>query len=77
MCSITPPSTGSRLPAGSSKKPYGCTRLGSSVLAKQLATSFVGQGVGLIDGILDTRTVVREVMEDYLTAVERMSATLH
>ena len=44
--------------------------------AKQLATSFVGQGVGLIDGIQDTRTVVREFMEDYLTAIERMNATL-
>jgi NAD(P)H-dependent flavin oxidoreductase YrpB (nitropropane dioxygenase family) len=44
--------------------------------AKQLATSFVGQGVGLIESIQDTRTVVREFMEDYLAAVERMSATL-
>ncbi|MFT7653442.1 MAG: NAD(P)H-dependent flavin oxidoreductase YrpB (nitropropane dioxygenase family) [Limisphaerales bacterium] len=44
--------------------------------ARQLATSFVGQGVGLIDSIQDTRTVVREFMEDYLLAVERMSNTL-
>ncbi|MEM7079194.1 MAG: nitronate monooxygenase [Pseudomonadota bacterium] len=44
--------------------------------ARTLATSFVGQGVGLIDSIQDTRTVVREFMEDYLGAVERMSATL-
>ena len=44
--------------------------------AKQLATSFVGQGVGLIESIQDTRTVVREFMEDYLTAVERVSATV-
>ena len=44
--------------------------------AKQLATSFVGQGVGLIDSIQDTRTVVREFMEDYLTAVERVTATV-
>jgi NAD(P)H-dependent flavin oxidoreductase YrpB (nitropropane dioxygenase family) len=44
--------------------------------ARQLATSFVGQGVGLIDAIQDTRTVVREFMEDYLTAVERMNASL-
>ncbi len=44
--------------------------------AKQLATSFVGQGVGLIDSIQDTRTVVREFMEDYLEAIERMNATL-
>lgn len=44
--------------------------------ARQLATSFVGQGVGLIDAIQDTRTVVREFMEDYLQAVERVKATL-
>ena len=44
--------------------------------AKALATSFVGQGVGLIDAIQDTRTVVREFMEDYLVAIERMNATL-
>ena len=44
--------------------------------ARQLATSFVGQGVGLIDAIQDTRTVVREFMEDYLTAVERGNASL-
>ena len=44
--------------------------------AKQLATHFVGQGVGLIESIQDTRTVVREFMEDYLLAIERMTATL-
>ena len=44
--------------------------------ARHLATSFVGQGVGLIDSIQNTRTVVREFMEDYLLAVERMSKTL-
>ena len=36
----------------------------------------VGQSVGLMDSVQDTRTVVREFMEDYLTAVERMNATL-
>ena len=44
--------------------------------AKQLATYFVGQGVGLMDAVQDTRTVVREFMEDYLEAVERLSETL-
>ena len=44
--------------------------------ARQLATYFVGQGVGLMDAVQDTRTVVREFMEDYLSAVERMNATL-
>ena len=44
--------------------------------ARQLATYFVGQGVGLMNNIQDTRTVVREFMEDYLAAVERMQTTL-
>ncbi len=44
--------------------------------AKQLATYFVGQGVGLMNSIQDTRTVVREFMEDYLAATERLAATL-
>jgi NAD(P)H-dependent flavin oxidoreductase YrpB (nitropropane dioxygenase family) len=44
--------------------------------ARQLATYFVGQGVGLMNSIQDTRTVVREFMEDYLAAVERLSATV-
>ena len=44
--------------------------------ARALATSFVGQGVGLMNSIQSTRDVVREFMEDYLAAVDRMSATL-
>jgi NAD(P)H-dependent flavin oxidoreductase YrpB (nitropropane dioxygenase family) len=44
--------------------------------AKQLATSFVGQGVGLMSSVQDTRTVVREFMEDYLLAAERLAGTL-
>ena len=44
--------------------------------ARQLATYWVGQGVGLMNDVQDTRTVVREFMEDYLVAVERMQATL-
>jgi NAD(P)H-dependent flavin oxidoreductase YrpB (nitropropane dioxygenase family) len=44
--------------------------------ARQLATSFVGQGVGLMNSIQSTRDVVREFIEDYLAAVERMSDTL-
>lgn len=41
--------------------------------ARQLATYFVGQGVGLMDNIQSTRDVMREFMEDYLEAVERLS----
>ena len=44
--------------------------------ARNLATFFVGQGVGLMNDIQDTRTVVREFMEDYLAATEKLSATL-
>ena len=44
--------------------------------AKQLATYFVGQGVGLLNDIQSTRDVVREFMEDYLSAVERLNASL-
>lgn len=44
--------------------------------ARQLATYFVGQGVGLTNGIQSTRDVVREFMADYLAAVERMNSTL-
>jgi len=44
--------------------------------ARQLATYFVGQGVGLMNSIQSTRDVVREFMEDYLVAVERLNGTL-
>lgn len=44
--------------------------------ARQLATFFVGQGVGLMNDIQDTRTVVREFMEDYLEATERLAAVM-
>jgi NAD(P)H-dependent flavin oxidoreductase YrpB (nitropropane dioxygenase family) len=44
--------------------------------AKQLATSFVGQGVGLMNSIQSTRSVVYEFKEDYLEAVARLSGTL-
>lgn len=41
--------------------------------AKQLATSFVGQGVGLMNSIQSTRTVVYEFMEDFLQAKDRLN----
>ena len=44
--------------------------------ARQLATFFVGQGVGLMNESLDSRTVVREFMEDYLQATERLQQVL-
>jgi NAD(P)H-dependent flavin oxidoreductase YrpB (nitropropane dioxygenase family) len=44
--------------------------------AKQLATSFVGQGVGLMNSIQSSRAVVYEFMEDFLNAQERLQSTV-
>ncbi len=44
--------------------------------ARHLATSFVGQGVGLMNSIQSTRDVVFEFMEDYLNATERLKGTV-
>ena len=44
--------------------------------AKQLATYFVGQGVGLMNSTISARQVVYEFMEDFANAAERLAATL-
>ena len=44
--------------------------------AKQLATYFVGQGVGLMNESLASKTVVYEFMQDYLAATERLQNSL-
>jgi NAD(P)H-dependent flavin oxidoreductase YrpB (nitropropane dioxygenase family) len=44
--------------------------------AKALATYFVGQGVGLMNKVKPAREVVREFIEDYLAAAERLSKSL-
>ena len=44
--------------------------------AKQLATYWVGQGVGLMNNSVGARTVVYEFMEDYLAAAERLAGSL-
>lgn len=44
--------------------------------AKQLASYFVGQGVGMMNTPASTRDVVREFMEDYLEAAERLAASI-
>ena len=44
--------------------------------ARHLATSFVGQGVGLINSIQTTRQVVYEFMEDFIEANERLSKVI-
>ena len=44
--------------------------------AKQLATYFVGQGVGLMNSTVSARQVVYEFMQDFADAAERLAATL-
>jgi NAD(P)H-dependent flavin oxidoreductase YrpB (nitropropane dioxygenase family) len=44
--------------------------------AQELATYWVGQGVGLMNKIKPAREVVREMIEDYLDAVERVASSL-
>jgi NAD(P)H-dependent flavin oxidoreductase YrpB (nitropropane dioxygenase family) len=44
--------------------------------AQKLATYFVGQGVGLMNKVKPAREVVREFIEDYLAATERLSNSL-
>lgn len=40
--------------------------------ARELVSYFVGQGVGLVDGVKSSRTVVREFMEDFAEALADM-----
>jgi NAD(P)H-dependent flavin oxidoreductase YrpB (nitropropane dioxygenase family) len=44
--------------------------------ARELATYWVGQGVGLMNRVRPAREVVREMIEDYLAAVERVSGSV-
>jgi NAD(P)H-dependent flavin oxidoreductase YrpB (nitropropane dioxygenase family) len=44
--------------------------------ANDLATYFVGQGVGLMDRIRPTRAVIEEMVEDYLAVAERFAAQI-
>lgn len=44
--------------------------------AQQLATYFVGQGVGLMNKVKPTREVVLEFIEDYVAAAERLTGSL-
>jgi hypothetical protein len=41
--------------------------------AKQLATYWVGQGVGLMNTSMSVRSVVFEFMEDFAAACDRMN----
>jgi len=44
--------------------------------ARNLATYWVGQGVGLMNATVSTRAVVYEFMEDFANAAERLGKTL-
>ena len=44
--------------------------------AQELATYFVGQGVGLMNKVKPAREVVLEFIEDYLEATERLQSSL-
>jgi NAD(P)H-dependent flavin oxidoreductase YrpB (nitropropane dioxygenase family) len=44
--------------------------------AQQLVTYWVGQGVGSMNKVRPVREVVREMIEDYLDAVERVAGSL-
>ncbi|MDP3673841.1 MAG: nitronate monooxygenase [Novosphingobium sp.] len=44
--------------------------------AKELASYFVGQGVGMMNMPMSTRETMRKFMEDYLEAVDRLSSSI-
>jgi NAD(P)H-dependent flavin oxidoreductase YrpB (nitropropane dioxygenase family) len=44
--------------------------------ARELATYWVGQAVGLMNSIRSVKDVMLEMKEDYATAVERVSQTV-
>jgi NAD(P)H-dependent flavin oxidoreductase YrpB (nitropropane dioxygenase family) len=44
--------------------------------ATELASYFVGQGVGMMNSRMSARETVREFMQDYLSAVERLSRSV-
>ena len=44
--------------------------------AQALAAYYVGQAVGLMNAEQSARSVVHEFMQDYVDAVERLSATI-
>jgi NAD(P)H-dependent flavin oxidoreductase YrpB (nitropropane dioxygenase family) len=44
--------------------------------ARELVSYWVGQGVGLVDGVRSAEQVVQEFMADYADAVERLSTLL-
>ena len=50
--------------------------IGRHAGARQLATYFVGQGVGLMNADTSARQVVYDFMEDFADASERLTALM-
>ncbi len=49
---------------------------GGNAKARELVTYFVGQGVGMVDGVTSARSVVQDFMTDYADAVETLNAAI-
>ena len=49
---------------------------GGNVKARELVTYFVGQGVGLVEGVTSARSVVQSFMEDYADAVDLLNGAI-
>jgi NAD(P)H-dependent flavin oxidoreductase YrpB (nitropropane dioxygenase family) len=47
-----------------------------NVRARELVTYFVGQGVGLVDSIKSSRTVVQEFMQEFAEALDDMQGLI-
>jgi NAD(P)H-dependent flavin oxidoreductase YrpB (nitropropane dioxygenase family) len=62
------------LMAGRSMQQIAKSIEGGNAAAIALITDGVGQGIGMIDSVKSVRTVVREFMEDFAEATERLKA---
>jgi NAD(P)H-dependent flavin oxidoreductase YrpB (nitropropane dioxygenase family) len=49
---------------------------GGNASARELVTYFVGQGVGLVEGVTSARSVVQGFMEEYADAVEALNGAV-
>ncbi len=49
---------------------------GGNARARELVTYFVGQGVGMVEGVTSARSVVQDFMTDYADAVETLNAAI-
>ncbi len=49
---------------------------GGNAQARELVTYFVGQGVGMVEGVTSARSVVQDFMQDYADAVETLNGAI-